>query len=89
MEESASGPAARFPLVSMTGVLFTCAGARVDIVTSLRPGRRDDIATDINPLAPALYHADRYSLLPRVDDPAYVELLQTSSARTTSGSSSR
>src|SRR6266540_2150466 len=33
------------------------------------------IATDINPLAPALYHADRHELVRRVDDPGYVSQL--------------
>jgi len=30
------------------------------------------IAADVNPLAPALYHADRYELVPRIEDGDYV-----------------
>ncbi|MDQ3822564.1 MAG: ATP-grasp domain-containing protein [Actinomycetota bacterium] len=56
----------------MTAVLFTCAGQRVDIVTAFARAGATTIATDINPLAPALYHADRYALVKRVDDPGYV-----------------
>jgi carbamoyl-phosphate synthase large subunit len=60
----------------MTAVLFTCAGARVDIVTAFCRAGATTIATDINPLAPALYHADRYALVPRVNDPGYVGALR-------------
>jgi carbamoyl-phosphate synthase large subunit len=56
----------------VTAVLFTCAGQRVDIVTAFARAGATTIATDINPLAPALYHADRYALVVRVDDPGYV-----------------
>ena len=52
----------------MPTVLFTCAGQRVDIVTAFCRAGATTIATDINPLAPALYHADRYALVPRIDD---------------------
>jgi carbamoyl-phosphate synthase large subunit len=33
------------------------------------------VAADANPLAPALYHADRYALVPRIDNPGYVPAL--------------
>ena len=56
----------------MTAVLFTCAGQRVDIVTAFERAGATTVATDINPLAPALYHADRFALVRRVDDPGYV-----------------
>ena len=56
----------------MTAVLFTCAGQRVDIVSAFGRAGATTIATDINPLAPALYHADRYELVLRVGDPGYV-----------------
>jgi len=59
----------------VTAVLFTCAGQRVDIVTAFARAGATTIATDINPLAPALYHADRYALVKRVDDPGYVAAL--------------
>ena len=60
----------------MTAVLFTCAGARVDIVTAFARAGATTIAVDVNPLAPALYHADEHALVPRVDDPAYITSLR-------------
>ncbi len=59
----------------MTAVLFTCAGQRVDIVTAFSRAGGRTVATDVNALAPALYHADEHELVPRVDDPAYVPAL--------------
>jgi carbamoyl-phosphate synthase large subunit len=59
----------------VTAVLFTCAGQRVDVVTEFGRAGAFTVATDINPLAPALYHADRYALVPRVEDPGYVPAL--------------
>ena len=56
----------------MTAVLFTCAGQRVDIVSAFGRAGATTVATEINPLAPALYHADRYELVLRVGDPGYV-----------------
>ena len=56
----------------MTSVLFTCAGQRVDIVSAFNRAGATTIAVDVNPLAPALYHADRYELVRRIDDPGYV-----------------
>jgi carbamoyl-phosphate synthase large subunit len=57
----------------VTAVLFTCAGQRVDIVTAFAAAGATTIATDINPLAPALYHADRHALVSRVDDARYLD----------------
>jgi carbamoyl-phosphate synthase large subunit len=59
----------------MTAVLFTCAGRRVDIVTAFGRAGATTVATDTSPLAPTLYHADHYELVPRIDDPAYVPAL--------------
>jgi carbamoyl-phosphate synthase large subunit len=59
----------------MSVVLFTCAGQRVDIVTAFRDAGATAIAADVNPLAPALYHADQRVFVPRVDDPDYVPAL--------------
>ena len=59
----------------MTVVLFTCAGQRVDIVTAFSDAGATTVATDVDRLAPALYHADVQALVPRVDDPAYVDAL--------------
>jgi len=60
----------------VTAVLFTCAGQRVDIVTAFRAAGAITIATDVDQLAPALYHAERRALVPRVDDPGYVAALR-------------
>ncbi len=57
-------------------VLFTCAGQRVDIVTAFKRAGARTVATDVNPLAPALYHADEHEFVPRVDDPGYVAALR-------------
>jgi carbamoyl-phosphate synthase large subunit len=56
----------------MTAVLFTCAGQRVDIVEAFQRAGATTIAADANPLAPALYRADGYALVPRIDDDAYI-----------------
>jgi len=62
----------RYAPPSVTTVLFTCAGQRVDIVSAFGRAGATTIAADINRLAPALYHADEYELVPRVGDPEYV-----------------
>jgi carbamoyl-phosphate synthase large subunit len=60
----------------VTAVLFTCAGQRVDIVRAFRAAGATTIAADVDPLAPALYHADQRALVPRVDDPSYADALR-------------
>jgi carbamoyl-phosphate synthase large subunit len=60
----------------VTAVLFTCAGQRVDIVDAFNQAGATTIAADVNPLAPALYHADRSALVPRIDDPDYLPALR-------------
>ena len=60
----------------MTAVLFTCAGQRVDIVTAFARAGATTIATDADPLAPALYHADAHVRVPRIADPGYVPALR-------------
>jgi carbamoyl-phosphate synthase large subunit len=65
-------PVESLPSFAVTTVLFTCAGQRVDIVSAFGRAGATTIAADVNPLAPALYHADRYELVRRVDDPGYV-----------------
>ena len=59
----------------MTAVLFTCAGQRVDIVTAFGRAGATTIASDLDRLAPALYHADHMALVPPVDDPGYLPAL--------------
>jgi carbamoyl-phosphate synthase large subunit len=60
----------------VTGVLFTCAGMRVDIVTAFGRAGATTVAVDVDPLAPTLRQADHYALVPRVDDPEYLPALQ-------------
>ncbi|HVA29892.1 MAG TPA: hypothetical protein VMU58_01360, partial [Gaiellaceae bacterium] len=60
----------------MSGVLFTCAGQRVDIVTAFKRAGARTLATDLDALAPALYHADAHAFVPRVDDPGYIAALR-------------
>jgi carbamoyl-phosphate synthase large subunit len=56
-------------------VLFTCAGMRVDIVTAFREAGATTIAADLDKFAPALYAADRYALVPAIEDDGYVAKL--------------
>jgi carbamoyl-phosphate synthase large subunit len=60
----------------VAAVLFTCAGQRVDIVTAFRAAGATTVAADVDQLAPALYHADHHAIVPRVDDPFYVDALR-------------
>jgi carbamoyl-phosphate synthase large subunit len=60
----------------MAVVLFTCAGQRVDIVTAFARAGATTLAVDANELAPALYAADRRAIVPRVDDPGYLDALR-------------
>jgi carbamoyl-phosphate synthase large subunit len=48
----------------------------VDILTAFRRAGATTIATDVDQLAPALYHADHRALVPRVDDFGYVGALR-------------
>jgi len=62
-------------------VLFTSVGRRVELVRAFRNAyaelglKGSIVATDIDPLAPALKPVDRYYLVPRVDDPEYLPSL--------------
>jgi carbamoyl-phosphate synthase large subunit len=47
----------------------------VDIVTAFSRAGARTVATDVNALAPALYHAHEHELVPRVDDETYVPAL--------------
>jgi carbamoyl-phosphate synthase large subunit len=60
----------------VTAALFTCAGQRVDIVGAFNDAGATTIAVDANPLAPALYHASSYELVPRIEDPDYIPRLR-------------
>jgi carbamoyl-phosphate synthase large subunit len=65
----------RVPSPPVSGVLFTCAGQRVDIVTAFKRAGARTLATDVNPLAPALYYADEHAFVPRIDDVGYISAL--------------
>jgi carbamoyl-phosphate synthase large subunit len=60
----------------LTAVLFTCVGQRVDIVRAFERAGATTIATDANPLAPALYHAEVQALVPRIEEDGYVPALR-------------
>src|SRR5205085_7409828 len=47
-----------------------------DIVSAFGRAGATTIAIDVNPLAPALYHASHYHLVQRVDHPEYVQQLR-------------
>jgi carbamoyl-phosphate synthase large subunit len=64
----------------MSGVLLTCAGQRVDIVTAFRRAGAVTVAADLSPLAPALYHADHYVIPPPVTDADYLARLAETAA---------
>jgi carbamoyl-phosphate synthase large subunit len=57
-------------------VLFTCAGQRVDIVSAFGRAGALTVAADADPLAPALYHADRSAIVPLISDPRYLDVLR-------------
>ncbi|MEM2002425.1 MAG: ATP-grasp domain-containing protein [Candidatus Methanomethylicaceae archaeon] len=63
-------------------VLFTSAGRRVELLRAFKRAYADlglsghIIATDIDPLAPALQEADRPYIVPRLSDPAYIPTLR-------------
>ena len=48
----------------------------MDIVTAFKRAGARTLATDLDALAPALYHADEHAFVPRVDDPGYVPALR-------------
>jgi len=56
-------------------VLFTCAGQRVDIVKAFARAGAKTVAIDLNPFAPALYHADHRVLAPPIGAPDYLPRL--------------
>lgn len=63
-----------------TGVLITSASRKVGLVRAFRAalagiGGGRVVAADVSPLAPALYAADAARLVPRSDDPAFIDAL--------------
>jgi carbamoyl-phosphate synthase large subunit len=64
------------PSGAVQTVLFTCAGQRVDIVSAFGRAGARTVAADLDPLAPALYHAHERALVPPVADPGYLEAIR-------------
>lgn len=68
--------------LNIVNVLFTSVGRRVELMRAFRcafdaSGTQGQIvAVDIDPLAPALTEVDVPSIVPRLDDPAYVSALR-------------
>ena len=62
-------------------VLFTSVGRRVELMREFRKAygelglRGSIVATDIDPLAPALQEVDRYYMVPRLNDERYLPTL--------------
>src|SRR5699024_9083595 len=60
-------------------ILVSSAGRRVKIVEYLKKSLENSsckvIATDCDSQAPALYFADDYEIVPRIDDPKYIDTL--------------
>ena len=59
-------------------ILITSAGTRNKVVEYFKREIGNNgkiIATDMSELAPAIYVADKYYLVPRIDDPSYIDKL--------------
>lgn len=59
-------------------VLILSAGTRNKIVQYFKralKGRGRVIATDMSPLAPAIYEADKHYIVPRMTDPGYLDVI--------------
>lgn len=60
-------------------ILVTSAGRRVKIVEYFKNALKIEagkvVATDCDQNAPALYFADAYEIVPRIDDPNYINIL--------------
>ena len=58
--------------------LMCSAGRRVELLKDFKRSIGNDsriIATDLSEYAPALYEADAYYLVPRIDDPEYIDTI--------------
>lgn len=59
-------------------ILFCSAGRRVELLKDFRKSMDEGdrlVAADLSNLAPALYVADAYYLVPRIDDPNYLDTI--------------
>lgn len=62
----------------MINILILSAGTRNKIVQYFRKtlgGRGKVIATDCSEIAPAIYDADKYYIVPRIDAPGYIDVI--------------
>lgn len=62
----------------MTNILILCAGTRNKIVQYFKRslnGRGKVIATDSQALATAIYDADKYYIVPKINDPNYLDII--------------
>ena len=58
--------------------LMLSVGRRGELLKNFRKSISEGsriIATDLSPYAPALYFADKQYLVPRIDDPAYIDVI--------------
>ena len=65
-------------MATETNLLILSAGTRNKVVQYFRrafAGAGRVIATDMSPLAPALYDADGYYIVPRMTDPTYLDVI--------------
>ena len=59
-------------------ILILSAGTRNKIVQFFKKeleGKGKVVATDCSELAPALYDADKHYIVPRIDDPKYIDTI--------------
>ena len=59
-------------------ILFCSAGRRVELLKDFRQSMDSGdriVAADLSDLAPALYVADAHYLVPRIDDPIYLDII--------------
>ena len=68
----------RIDMEQQLNILILSAGTRNKVVQYFRKafaGRGRVIATDMQAVAPAIYEADAYYLVPRITDPGYIDLV--------------
>lgn len=61
-------------LINMDNILFCSVGRRAKLLMNFRKSMNSCgsiVATDLSPVAPALFFADETHLVPRIDDPTY------------------
>lgn len=59
-------------------ILMCSVGRRAELLKNFKNSMNEKgkiIATDLSPFAPALYFADQKYLVPKIDDPAYIDIL--------------